>query len=234
MVDPNETITLHCDLWMDLADPWSYLALNGIRKAIARLPFAKTVEVNIRPHFTANVSKNFGDHQKLEERAAQEGIVLESDPFEEDVRPAPGRPKWAAMLPAQQLVAFARELDEGSGVTGGANTLQLRLAEGLLRTAFEMGGDIRNPEVVIAVGQDYGIPGEQSLGAIEDAGLEDDVLAQFELGSHLGFESYPVVNINDGLQVPGDYTVDQFDKALSSAHAFYMRGERSEGAGENK
>lgn len=232
MVDPKRTTSLHCDLWMDFTDPWSYLALNAMRKAVAELPFEGEVEINVRPHFSAAGSPNSDAFRQAVKRGAEEGMNIAHDPFTEPLPPTVGVKAWMATMPAQQLVAFARELDEGSGDTRGADTLQMRVAEGLLRTAFEIGSDIRNPEVVIGVGQDFGIPGSQGLGAIEDVGLEDDVLAQFELGTHLGFDRFPVVSVNDGLHIPGEYTASEFAKALTSAYSFYTRGGEATIGGE--
>lgn len=230
MAEPTDPTKLFCDLWLDLGDPQSYLALNGLRKAAAKLEGGGSITVNVRPFFTQNTTLDAKKRERLLEEAASEGIALNLDARGEVAARAEessGSPQWMGTLPAQMLIAFARELDEGSGKTVGADTLELRVAEGLLRTAFEVGADITNPEVVIAVGQDYGIPGAQGLGAVEDEGLAQEILSQFELGAHLGFDEIPIVTVNDGLRISGSYNVEQFERSLESAQRFYAGEERS-------
>lgn len=232
MAEPTDPTKLFCDLWLDLGEPWSYLALNGLRKAVAQLRDGRTITVNVRPYFTKNAPLDAKKRKALVEEAASEGIALNlaSDGVSAArVEETPGSPRWMGTLPAQMLIAFARELDEGSGETSGPDTLELRLAEGLLRTAFEVGADITDPEVVIAVGQDYGVPGAQGLGAVEDEGLAQEVLSQFELGAHLGFDEVPIVVVNDGLRIPGHYTIEQFERSLESAQRFYAGEEQTTG-----
>lgn len=199
---------LHCDLWIDLNSADSYLAVNALRKAMARTE--RPLQVNLRPFFEAKTGTAGQTAERTVAEARRRGIELNQDALDG------GTGGWPGDLPAHKLLAYAREIDQNAGVTDGPGTLELKLGEALLRSRFEMGENLASPELVISVGQDLGIPGEESFEVLNDPGLEDEVVAQFQLGSHLGVTSVPILVVADTYQVPGSLTVEEYENVLAT------------------
>lgn len=219
MSEKEKLEPLRSDFWLDLESVECYLSLHAVRQALTALKSARPLHVSVRPFFVRARDYSKDEVANLVHLAAERGIILDPDTVSNRGEDTSGgdRNAWWHALPSQQLVAYASDLTADKNTTFGAHSLELRLTEGLMRAHFELGANLNDPEVVISIGQDFGIGGAEILQVIEDPGLKEEVLAQFNYGVHLGVKSVPVLVVEDTYQIPGLLDSEGYTNALRTA-----------------
>lgn len=206
------------DCWLDFASPESYLSLTTLRRAVTAEPFKEHVIVAIRPFLQdypratsvadavpppRETSSDSLDLRQLQATAEGMGIRLD---VEADVP--------TSTQNSQQLVLSVQQDEEQEGRVFGPDTLSVRLAQSIMRTLFEMGGNIESPEVLIGVAQDLNIPGEVAAEALRNPLLAEETLQAYHLALHLGVQRPPVFLFNEMFAAEGYRDVESFRNVL--------------------
>lgn len=204
------------DLWIDLNDPVSYLTLVALRKALAGHAQEEYFRTFIHPFFADRAASQnpitLGDLLGVQPNQV---ITKRSKSVQQMAKNLGVRLNYDAILApttdlAQRLVAYAGQVDEEDGTVFGSAPLQLRIAEALMRTQVEVAADLTDRSVLIGVGQDFGVPAETVLEALESEFLGKTVTEGHQLALHLGVEETPILLFDeqflaDGLLHPGRY-----------------------------
>lgn len=156
------------DAWLDFASLSSYLQLNAFRRALRESAITDKVITHPRAFF--NMS-----HMSTQavEQARAAGISIAED-----------LPSLDTHL-AHRLVAG---LDDD---TPGPDSLALKVAEGIMRSYFELGLDIGRNETLISIAQDFGVSAERTQEILANPALTSLVEEAYTLALHLGATEAP-------------------------------------------
>lgn len=218
---------MHIDVWTAIECPWTYLGVRHLRQAVQRFEFGNQVTIRLHAYFLypqlsdaleiseaefmqensglsgKEVAEALGQLSKL---GAKEGVRFNWDEI-----------KVAGTTNAHRLVCLAREIDLETDTTVGADTLQMRVHEGLQRARFEVGTDLSNPETLISLAQDYGIEGRRAACALENLEFADSVWSDFQIGVQMGVNAVPVFLFDRQFVVEGMQTVTALENILQTA-----------------
>lgn len=183
------------DLWINLGSPRCYLTLVSLRKALIASGQSNRFQLVVHPSFVAAVEEPL---EPLRARAESLGIR-----FSEELHPA------SATDSAARLVAYAQQRDYQESFAG-ADPLHAKVAEALMRSRFELGLDLVDPDHLVGVGQDLGIAAEETLEAIASDATRELIAEGYSLALYLGVQEVPVLLFDeqyvvDGLQAPDSY-----------------------------
>lgn len=201
------------DIWLDALDASSYLALQSFRTALSEDPHRNDFVVILHPFFGNNegVVPQPEVSSEVVDLAARMGIRFSDGPRQ-------GSESRAMQI----LIAYGRELDEERGDVRGADTLSLKLASALLRSRWEIGADLSNPETLVAVAQDLQLDGARVSAALKDGLLEEAVDEGSSMGLYLGITSAPLFLFGEQLVVEGVHDPEAFARILESAWAYHQ------------
>lgn len=204
------------DFWLDLASVDCYLALNSFRQALARLPERDRFTLALHPFLTQHAGTTTVGEEVATRAPGPDRLDRES--AEAAARAAGITLDWDAELPTQtteahRLLLWAQQSKaEVSG--GSAESLSVRLAEALLRSAFELGANLASPELLIGVAQDLNLPGAEVARALTDEVLAAEVEEANQLALYLGVQQTPVLLFDDTFVVQGYQTPEAFTNIL--------------------
>ncbi|MDC4233364.1 DsbA family protein [Actinomyces sp. B33] len=218
---------MHIDVWADIACPWCYLGIRHLRTALASFAHRDEVEVawhayfldpqldarfeGTRGEFLASVSRLTADeidenHRRIHDLGRAEGVVFDFD----SVVVAP-------TASAHRVIAAAHDLDVEAGRTTGPDTLQLRMAEAMGRSHFEMGLDVSDPDVLIGVGHDLGVDPHRVMDALVDEQWASQVFSDYQIGVQMGIDLVPTYLIDRAYVVQDHQTVTAMGNILATA-----------------
>jgi len=213
--DRSSPAELQVDVIADLICPWCYLGKRRLDDALAAVHGPSSVSwfpFQLNPAmpesgvaFDDYLRTKFGDPEKLQPAIEEltrlgksAGIRFRFDRID----------NVPNTLNAHRLMSLAE--------TNGASSS--RLAEQLLRSFFEEGQDISNPDVLAEVGAREGLSSSAVLAALEDDVSRRSVLAQEAQVRQSGVTGVPDFLVNKRLFVVGaqstDNLVSVFDRAM--------------------
>lgn len=201
------------DAWLDLGDPNSYLALVSLRRALSETGFGDDFQVALHP------GRLRGEPEALAVKTLDGASDVEAASAALGIRFASELPPLSNQEQAHRLIMYTRSLDTDSGRTSGPGTLELRAAEGIMRTLFEVGGNIERPETLIGIAQDLQLGGAEVSAALADLGLAEAVREAHEMGLYLGIEQTPVFLFDETYVVEGYQTEEAFRNILTTARS---------------
>lgn len=196
--------SMSIDIWLDFSSLASYLGLNGIRQAVSEWSHKGETRLALHPFFGDTNLMDLPESVDPSERGLSISEVSNIDDHAHA---------------AQSLVASLAQTESG------ADTLQLKVAEALMRSRFEMGLDITDPDVLVGIGQDFGIPAKQVLEAIQSPAIAALVDEGYSLGLHLGITSTPVYLFDEALLAQGPLGQQEFTDVLQAAWQQQQAGE---------
>ena len=109
-------------------------------------------------------------------------------------------------LNAHRLMLLGREQD-----------VQSELAEALFRAFFEQGRDIGDPDVLVEIGQQVGLPAEAVKAALGDDTSTKIVAAEEAQARQMGFVATPNYLFNRRVLLPGAADVETLVSAFAEA-----------------
>ena len=118
---------------------------------------------------------------------------------------------------AHRVIAAAHDADIDSDTVAGPSSLQLKVAEVIMRAHFEMGLDISHPEVLIGCAQDIGMPPELAGDALGDEEWASRVYSDFQVAMHMGVTAVPTYVFDAQFLVDGHQTITAFTNILATA-----------------
>ena len=218
---------MRIDMWLDTCDPRSYLGLRHLRAALEEFEHRDEVEVYLHaflldPELDAPVDKprvvalvasgaaTLDEVRESDERmqalGAREGIRFDFDNL-----------IIAPTSRAHRVIAAAHDADIDADTVAGPSSLQLKVAEAIMRAHFEMGLDISHPEVLIGCAQDIGMPPELAADAVGDEEWASRVYSDFQVAMHMGVAAVPTYVFDAQFLVDGHQTITAFTTILATA-----------------
>ena len=218
---------MRIDMWLDTCDPWSYLGLRHLRTALEKFEHRDEVEVYLhaflldpeldgpvdKPRVVALVESGSATLEEVRESdermqalGAREGIRFDFDKL-----------IIAPTSRAHRVIAAAHDADIDADTVAGPSSLQLKVAEAIMRAHFEMGMDISHPEVLIGCAQDIGMEPELAALAVGDEEWASRVYSDFQVAMHMGVTAVPTYVFDAQLLVDGHQTITAFTNILATA-----------------
>ena len=118
---------------------------------------------------------------------------------------------------AHRVIAAAHEADIDADTVTGPSSLQLKVAEAIMRAHFEMGLDISHPDVLIGCAQDIGMEPELAAHAVGDEEWASHVYSDFQVAMHMGVAAVPTYVFDAQFLVDGHQTTTAFTNILATA-----------------
>lgn len=218
---------MRIDMWLDTCDPWSYLGLRHLRTALEKFEHRDEVEVYLhaflldpeldgpvdKPRVVALVESGSATLEEVRESdermqalGAREGIRFDFDKL-----------IIAPTSRAHRVIAAAHDADIDTDTVAGPSSLQLKVAEAIMRAHFEMGLDISHPEVLIGCAQDIGMEPELAALAVGDEEWASRVYSDFQVAMHMGVAAVPTYVFDAHYLVDGHQTITAFTNILATA-----------------
>ena len=218
---------MRIDMWLDTCDPWSYLGLRHLRTALEKFEHRDEVEVYLhaflldpeldgpvdKPRVVALVESGSATLEEVRESdermqalGAREGIRFDFDKL-----------IIAPTSRAHRVIAAAHDADIDADTVAGPSSLQLKVAEAIMRAHFEMGMDISHPEVLIGCAQDIGMEPELAALAVGDEEWASRVYSDFQVAMHMGVTAVPTYVFDAHYLVDGHQTITAFTNILATA-----------------
>ena len=211
---------MRIDMWLDTCDPWSYLGLRHLRAALGEFEHRDEVEVYLhaflldpeldgpvdKPRVVALVESGAATLEEVRESdermrslGVREGIRFDFDKL-----------IIAPTSRAHRVIAAAHDADIDADTVAGPSSLQLKVAEAIMRAHFEMGLDISHPEVLIGCAQDIGMEPELAALAVGDEEWASRVYSDFQVAMHMGVAAVPTYVFDAHYLVDGHQTITAF------------------------
>ena len=218
---------MRIDMWLDTCDPWSYLGLRHLRTALEKFEHRDEVEVYLhaflldpeldgpvdKPRVVALVESGSATLEEVRESdermqalGAREGIRFDFDKL-----------IIAPTSRAHRVIAAAHDADIDADTVAGPSSLQLKVAEAIMRAHFEMGLDISHPEVLIGCAQDIDMEPELAALAVGDEEWASRVYSDFQVAMHMGVAAVPTYVFDAHYLVDGHQTITAFTNILATA-----------------
>lgn len=218
---------MRIDMWLDTCDPWSYLGLRHLRAALEEFEHRDEAEVYLhaflldpeldgpvdKPRVVALVESGSATLEEVRESdermqalGAREGIRFDFDKL-----------IIAPTSRAHRVIAAAHDADIDADTVAGPSSLQLKVAEAIMRAHFEMGLDISHPEVLIGCAQDIGMEPELAALAVGDEEWASRVYSDFQVAMHMGVAAVPTYVFDAHYLVDGHQTITAFTNILATA-----------------
>ena len=218
---------MRIDMWLDTCDPWSYLGLRHLRTALEKFEHRDAVEVYLhaflldpeldgpvdKPRVVALVESGSATLEEVRESdermqalGAREGIRFDFDKL-----------IIAPTSRAHRVIAAAHDADIDADTVAGPSSLQLKVAEAIMRAHFEMGMDISHPEVLIGCAQDIGMEPELAALAVGDEEWASRVYSDFQVAMQMGVTAVPTYVFDAQFLVDGHQTITAFTNILATA-----------------
>ena len=218
---------MRIDMWLDTCDPWSYLGLRHLRTALEKFEHRDEVEVYLhaflldpeldgpvdKPRVVALIESGSATLEEVRESdermqalGAREGIRFDFDKL-----------IIAPTSRAHRVIAAAHDADIDADTVAGPSSLQLKVAEAIMRAHFEMGLDISHPEVLIGCAQDIGMEPELAALAVGDEEWASRVYSDFQVAMRMGVAAVPTYVFDAHYLVDGHQTITAFTNILATA-----------------
>jgi predicted DsbA family dithiol-disulfide isomerase len=196
------------EIWSDIACPWCYIGKRRFEAALARFEHADDVRVTWRsfeldPSAPAErtgdratrIAEKYGItperaremEQHVTEMAAGEGLE-----FRFDVA------RSGATFDGHRLVHLAAE-----------HGLQDQMKERLLRAYFTEGGLMSDPETLVALAVEVGLPEAEARQTIASDRFAEDVRSDERLAGELGISAVPTFVVDRALGASGAHPPEE-------------------------
>lgn len=174
-------------LYFDLASPYSYLAVMRVADVLGDEPTLQPVLAGaIFAHrgwgSWALTDARGGNVAEIERRATGRGLPL----------------RWPADWPANSLEA------QRAAIFAKRRGATRPFAEAAYLATFGAGGDLNEPETIVAAAQAAGISREDLRAALEDPGVKAELRAETDAAIELGVIGVPTLRLGGELYFGDD------------------------------
>ncbi|MET7339314.1 DsbA family oxidoreductase [Nonomuraea sp. NPDC005650] len=206
------------DVWSDVVCPWCYIGKRRLETAIGRFEHADQVQVRwhsfqldpshpkgVREPVYEMLAKKIGGSAaqvrqmtgQVAQLAAAEGLAYDFD-----------RAVSVNTLDAHRLNQLAAE----HGLDG-------QMHERLLRAHLIEGEQVDDPDTLVRLGTEVGLPGEEVRRVVDGDAYTAEVAADVRDAQRLGAGGVPFFVLNNTWGVSGAQSADVFTSALRQAHS---------------
>jgi predicted DsbA family dithiol-disulfide isomerase len=210
--------TLRIDIWSDVVCPWCYIGKRRLESALARFEHADEVELHWHSF-------------QLDPAHAQGHRV----PAMENLAKKTGAPPTQVRSMLQQVTdlaaaeGLAYALDKAISVNtidahrvghlAAEHGLGGQMHERLLRAHLVEGAIVDDPETLVRLAAELGIPEDETRKVLDGDAYADAVEADIQEARGLGITGVPFYVINRAYGLSGAQPADAFLSALRTAHA---------------
>jgi predicted DsbA family dithiol-disulfide isomerase len=218
---------MNIEIWSDVVCPWCYIGKRRFETALARFEHRDDVEVvwrsfeldpsappirtednatRLAAKYGMSREQALANHNRLTQMAAQEGLAFD---FEKS--------RSGNTLDAHRLLHLARELG-----------VQNEVKERLFRAYFTDGQPIGDPETLVRLVSEVGIPAADAQAVLSSDAYADDVRADESEARELGINGVPffVVDRRYGVSgaQPAEVLLQALEQAWSDSHPIQLVG----------
>jgi predicted DsbA family dithiol-disulfide isomerase len=196
----NERLQL--EVWSDIVCPWCYIGKRRVETALARFEHADDVEVTWRSFeldpsapaertgdLAAQIARKYG---LTVEQARESQRALTATGLAEGIEFRFDQARRANSFAGHRLIQLAAE-----------HGLQGSMKDRLMRAYFSEGRLISNPETLVALGAEVGLPELSVTELLAGERFAADVRADEQAAAELGIRGVPTFIVNRRLGVTG-------------------------------
>jgi predicted DsbA family dithiol-disulfide isomerase len=209
------------EIWSDIVCPWCYIGKRRFEAALDRFAHRDQVEIvwrsfELDPRAPRHTPGSLNDmlahklgvsqaqaaamNQHVTDLAAAEGLDYQLD-----------RARHGNTFDAHRLIHLA-----------ATHHLQAEAKERLLRAYFSEGLPISDPNTLVAIGSELGIPGDEVRAMLESDTYADEVRADQRRAAAFGIRGVPFFVIDEQYGVSGAQAsavfLDALEQAWAAAH----------------
>lgn len=207
---------MNIDVWSDIACPFCYLGRTTLNAALDKFEHADEVEVRFHSFQLNTEAPTESDENVYDYLAAKYGITREQ---------AIAQNQQIAARGAELGIQFNMDDIQMTNTRTAHRLLHLALAEGkqdemcgrLFQAYFTDGLNVANPEVLIQLASEVGLPAEPVTEVVEGATFENEVDADIDQARAYGITGVPFFVINDKYAISGAQPEEIFIEALDTA-----------------
>jgi predicted DsbA family dithiol-disulfide isomerase len=209
---------MRIEIWSDVVCPWCYIGKRRFESALARFEHQKQVEV---------VWRSFELDPYAPQRA--EGTLEEmlSKKYGVSLKEAAGMNARVTALAAKEGLDYHLDQAQRDNTfnahrlihLGAAHNLQDEVKERLLRAYFTEGRPISDPETLVAIGAEAGIPADEVRSMLAGDAYADAVRADEQRASAFGIRGVPFFVLDEQFGVSGAQEAAVFLNTLEQAWA---------------
>ncbi|CAM5408728.1 polyketide synthase [Streptomyces spiroverticillatus] len=205
------------DIYSDIACPWCYVGQVRFEQALTTFPGRRDVQVFHRPYqlnpalpyepqplldyYLARGGVTFrDDHVKVVGVAREDGLTLDLE-----------RALAVNTLPAHQLLWLAGRDEDGGD--------QHAVKHALMRTCLTDGGNVADPDTLVALAQQAGMDPDRVRAALADGTGIAEVKTAMRQADQLGVRAVPTFVFDSRLAVRGAQDTATFQRVLEGAAA---------------
>uniref|UniRef100_A0AAU2AF76 DsbA family oxidoreductase n=1 Tax=Streptomyces sp. NBC_00093 TaxID=2975649 RepID=A0AAU2AF76_9ACTN len=221
----TQSNSLRIDIWSDVVCPWCYIGKRRLESALDRFEHADAVEIHWHS-FQLDPAHPKGHRRPVFETLAQKV----------------GAPIAQVRTMTRQITELAvaegltYDLERAVSVNtidahrlshlAAAHGLGDRMHERLLRAHLCEGEIVDDPDTLVRLGVEVGVPEDEIRRTLAGDEYEDAVQADFAEARGYGATGVPFFVINRAYGLSGAQPVDTFLSALRTAHADTARATR--------
>jgi predicted DsbA family dithiol-disulfide isomerase len=213
----GEEPRVRVEVWSDVVCPWCYLGKRRLERALERFAHADRVEVEWRS-FQLDPS-----HPKGVEQPVYEYLARKFGGSPAQVRSMTGR---VTALAAQEGLAYDFDRARVVNTFDAHRLTHLAKAHGLggeaherlMRAHFIEGESLSDPDTLVRLGAEVGLPAEAVRQALAGDAYAEDVEEEAREAGRLGATGVPFFVLDRRYGVAGAQPVEAFLTALHTAH----------------
>jgi predicted DsbA family dithiol-disulfide isomerase len=211
-------MALSVDIWSDVVCPWCYIGKRRFEAALAQFPQRDEVDVTYHSFELDPDAPARHDRPGPARLAEKYGVSLEEAQAMND---------RVSEIAAQDGLHYRLDIARGGNTFGAHRLLHLALAHGvqpalkerLMEAYFTEGEPISDPDTLVRLAADAGVPEEESRTVLEGDRYADAVREDERLGAQLGIRGVPFFVIGRRYGISGAQPADVLLGALERAWA---------------
>lgn len=211
----NNRAPLRIDFVSDVACPWCAVGLASLQRALSKLDGSVAADIHLQPFelspdmpfegedavdhimhkYGISEAQSEANRKTLRERAAAVGFTYNMQR---------GSRVWNT-FDAHRLLHWAELQDREKAVA---------LKQALFRAYFTDNENVADREVLVRLGNDVGLDGDEARRALESDQYTDEVRAQERQWQQAGIHSVPAAIVNGQYLISGGQPPEVFENAL--------------------
>jgi predicted DsbA family dithiol-disulfide isomerase len=205
--------SMKVEIWSDIACPWCYIGKRRFESALEAFPHRDDVEVQWRSYQLDPTLPDHHDGTELDYLVDRKGMSRDQvqQMFDQ-----------VTAIAADEGLAYDFDSVVVANSFAGHELLHLAKANGLgdavkealLSAHFEHGEDIGDRDVLVRIGTEAGLDGDDIVRALTTHSYRDAVLDDIRAAQQVGIRGVPFFVFEDKYGVSGAQPADLFAQAL--------------------
>lgn len=210
--------SMQIEIWLDVVCPWCWIGKRRFEAAMKRFEHADRTQVILRsfeldPHAPSTsegtVAQYLADKYGVDlERAKAMNADVTDLAADEGLSYRLDVAKRGNTFDAHRLIHLAREHD-----------MQDDMAERIMRAYFTEGEQIGDPETLLRLSEEVGVPAAAARDVLQGDGYAEAVRDDERMAARLGIQGVPCIVFDRRTAVTGAQPAEVVLRALQEAHA---------------